>query len=102
MHEVDHEKIERAVSMILEAVGEDPRVKDCFETPKRVANMYEEMFAGLHKDPKEYFKTVFHENYNEVVIVKDITFHSMCEHHLVPFLVKHTLLTYRETVSLLV
>lgn len=85
MHEVDHEKIEQAVTMILEAVGENPRREGLLETPKRVANMYTEMFAGLHKDPKEYFKTVFHENHNEVVLVKDITFHSMCEHHLVPF-----------------
>jgi len=85
MHEVDFEKIEKAVTMILEAVGENPNREGLLDTPKRVAKMYAEMFEGLHKDPKEYFETVFHENHDEVVLVKDITFHSMCEHHLVPF-----------------
>lgn len=85
MHEVDFEKIEKAVTMILEAVGENPNREGLLDTPKRVAKMYAEMFEGLHKNPKEYFETVFHENHDEVVLVKDITFHSMCEHHLVPF-----------------
>jgi len=85
MHEVDYGKIEKAVTMILEAIGENPEREGLLDTPKRVAKMYGEMFEGLHKDPKEYFKTVFHEDYDEVVIVKDISFHSMCEHHLVPF-----------------
>lgn len=85
MHEIDHKKIEQAITMILEAVGEDPTREGLIETPKRVAKMYAEMFEGLHQDPKEYFKTVFHEDHNEVVLVKDIPFHSMCEHHLVPF-----------------
>ena len=71
--------------MILEAVGEDPEREGLVDTPKRVAKMYAEMFEGLHKDPKDYFKTVFNENHDEVVLVKDIRFHSMCEHHLVPF-----------------
>lgn len=85
MKEIDYEKIEQAVTMILEAVGEDTSREGLVETPKRVAKMYAEVFEGLHKDPKEYFKTVFHENHEEVVLVKDIPFHSMCEHHLVPF-----------------
>lgn len=85
MHEVDHGKIEKAVTMILEAVGENPNREGLVETPKRVAKMYAEMFEGIHKDPKDYFETVFHENHDEVVLVKDIAFHSMCEHHLVPF-----------------
>lgn len=85
MHEVDHEKIEKAVTMILEAVGENPDREGLIETPKRVAKMYAEMFEGIHKDPKDYFETVFHENHDELVLVKDIAFHSMCEHHLVPF-----------------
>ena len=59
MHEVDYEKIEKAVTMILEAIGEDPNREGLIDTPKRVAKMYAEMFEGLHKDPKEYFKTVF-------------------------------------------
>jgi len=85
MNVVDYEKIEKAVSMILEAVGEDPEREGLIDTPKRVAKMYAEVFEGLNKDPKDYFKTVFHENHDEVVLVKDIPFYSMCEHHLVPF-----------------
>lgn len=85
MHEVDYGKIEQAVTMILEAIGENPDREGLVETPARVAKMYAEMFEGLHKDPRDYFKTVFNENYDEVVLVKDIAFHSMCEHHLVPF-----------------
>ena len=85
MHEIDYRKIEHAVTMILEAVGEDPEREGLVETPKRVAKMYAEMFEGLHKDPRDYFQTVFNENHDEVVLVKDIGFHSMCEHHLVPF-----------------
>src|SRR5690606_5271304 len=85
MKEVDLGKIEKAVSMILEAIGEDTEREGLLDTPKRVAKMYAEVFEGLHKDPKQYFETVFHENHDEVVLVKDIPFHSMCEHHLVPF-----------------
>lgn len=83
--QVDLEKIEKAVSMILEAVGENPEREGLLDTPKRVAKMYAEVFAGLHEDPKEYFQTVFHEGHEELVLVKDIPFYSMCEHHLVPF-----------------
>lgn len=82
---VDLEKIENAVTMILEAVGEDPQREGLLDTPKRVAKMYAEMFQGLHSDPRQYFETVFHEGHDEVVLVKDIPFYSMCEHHLVPF-----------------
>ncbi|MCM3637697.1 GTP cyclohydrolase I FolE [Sporosarcina luteola] len=85
MREVDLGKIEKAVSMILEAIGEDTEREGLLDTPKRVAKMYAEVFEGLHIDPKQYFETVFHENHDEVVLVKDIPFHSMCEHHLVPF-----------------
>ncbi|PWI23409.1 GTP cyclohydrolase I FolE [Kurthia zopfii] len=83
--QVDIDKIKDAVTMILEAVGEDPTREGLIDTPKRVAKMYAEMFEGLHKDPKEYFETVFNEGHDEVVLVKDIPFFSMCEHHLVPF-----------------
>lgn len=83
--QVDIDKIQEAVKMILEAVGEDPSREGLLDTPTRVAKMYAEMFEGLHKDPKDYFETVFHEGHNEVVLVKDIPFYSMCEHHLVPF-----------------
>lgn len=82
---VDLDKIKQAVTMILEAVGEDPAREGLEDTPKRVAKMYAEMFAGLHTDAREYFETAFHEGHDEVVLVKDIPFFSMCEHHLVPF-----------------
>ncbi|PID16659.1 GTP cyclohydrolase I FolE [Sporosarcina sp. P34] len=85
MKEQDINKLEQAVTMILEAIGEDPTREGLLETPKRVAKMYQEVFEGLNKDPGEYFDTVFHENHDEVVLVKDIPFYSMCEHHLVPF-----------------
>ena len=82
---VDHEKIRQAVRMILEAVGEDPDREGLLDTPARVARMYEEIFQGLHMDPKEYFDVIFSENHEELVLVKDIPFYSTCEHHLVPF-----------------
>lgn len=85
MSNVDHAKIEAAVKMILEAVGEDPEREGLLDTPKRVARMYEEIFSGLNKDPREYFETVFGEDHEELVLVKDIPFYSVCEHHLVPF-----------------
>lgn len=85
LQHVDLEKIEKAVAMILEAVGEDIGREGIRETPKRVAKMYAEVFSGLNEDPKEFFKTVFHEGHEELVLVKDIPFYSMCEHHLVPF-----------------
>ncbi|MGM9922676.1 MAG: GTP cyclohydrolase I FolE [Bacillus sp. (in: firmicutes)] len=85
MSKINHAKIEEAIKMILEAVGEDPNREGLLETPQRVARMYEEIFSGLHQDPKEYFQTVFGEEHEELVLVKDIPFHSVCEHHLVPF-----------------
>lgn len=85
MSEVNHEQIEHAVRLILEAVGEDPNREGLLDTPKRVAKMYAEVFSGLNEDPKEHFQTVFSEDHEELVLVKDIPFYSMCEHHLVPF-----------------
>ncbi len=85
MYEVNHEKIQEAVKMILEAIGEDPEREGLLETPKRVARMYEEIFQGLQQDPKEHFQTIFGEDHEELVLVKDIPFYSTCEHHLVPF-----------------
>ena len=82
---VDHPRIERAVREILAAVGEDPDREGLLETPARVARMYAELFSGLSKDPRSHLKKVFTEKYDEVVLVKDITFCSMCEHHLLPF-----------------
>ncbi len=85
MREINLSKIEQAVRSILEAIGEDPDREGLKDTPKRVAKMYEELFWGLNKDPKEYFETIFNEEHEELVLVKDIPFYSMCEHHLVPF-----------------
>lgn len=82
---VDHERIERAVREILLAVGENPDREGLLETPARVARMYAEVFSGLHKDPSIHLQRVFTENYDEIVLVRDIEFHSMCEHHLLPF-----------------
>ncbi|WP_338451790.1 GTP cyclohydrolase I FolE [Niallia oryzisoli] len=85
MSNVNRTQIEEAVRLILEAIGEDPNREGLIDTPKRVAKMYEEVFSGLDQDPKEYFETIFGEDHEELVLVKDIPFYSMCEHHLVPF-----------------
>ncbi|HLU22637.1 GTP cyclohydrolase I FolE [Lederbergia graminis] len=85
MAEVNVAQIEEAVRMIIEAIGEDPSREGLIDTPKRVAKMYQEVFAGLRKDPADYFDTIFGEEHEELVLVKDIPFFSMCEHHLVPF-----------------
>ena len=82
---MDKEKIENAVKEILIAVGEDPNREGLLETPKRVANMYEEIFAGLTEDPKQHIKLFDEQSNDEMVIVKNIPFYSMCEHHLLPF-----------------
>jgi len=82
---VDHERIARAVREILIAVGEDPDREGLLETPARVARMYAEMFSGLHADAGIHLKKVFTETYDEVVLIRDISFCSMCEHHLLPF-----------------
>lgn len=82
---IDKNRIKNAIKEILIAIGEDPERQGLLETPDRVANMYEEIFAGIHKDPLDDVK-IFHENYHEeMVIVKDIPLYSMCEHHLLPF-----------------
>jgi GTP cyclohydrolase I len=85
---VDLPRIERAVREILAAVGEDPNREGLLETPARVARMYAEMFSGLHQNPQEHLRKLFTEKYDEVVLVKDISFCSMCEHHLLPFIGK--------------
>lgn len=85
MEQVNLQQIEHAVRLILEAIGEDPNREGLLDTPKRVAKMYAEVFSGLNEDPSEHFKTVFGEDHEELVLVKDIPFYSMCEHHLVPF-----------------
>ena len=81
----NQEEVEQAVYQLLEALGENPEREGLLDTPKRVAKMYAEMFSGLNEDPKDQFTAVFSEVHDEVVLVKDIPFYSMCEHHLVPF-----------------
>ncbi|MFY9255070.1 MAG: GTP cyclohydrolase I FolE [Fuerstiella sp.] len=83
--EVDLESIKDAVRTILQAVGEDPDRDGLLDTPRRVAKMYAEMFGGLHLDPGRHLDVTFEENYDEIVLVRDIEFTSMCEHHLLPF-----------------
>ena len=83
--EIDIETMKTAVRMILKAVGEDPDRPGLIETPRRVAKMYAEMFAGLHVDPGKHLDVTFPETYDEIVLVRDIRFNSMCEHHLLPF-----------------
>lgn len=82
---VDLPRIERAVREILAAVGEDPDREGLLETPARVARMYAELFQGLRQNPRELLRKCFTEKYDEVVLVRDISFCSMCEHHLLPF-----------------
>ena len=82
---VDKDKLMSAVRLLLEGIGEDPDREGLIETPQRVARMYEELFAGLDKDPGEHLSKQFHAPNSELVVEKDIVFYSMCEHHLLPF-----------------
>ncbi len=82
---VDIPRIEKAVREILLAVGEDPDREGLLKTPNRVARAYGELMAGLQEEPKRHLKTVFTEEYDEVVLLRNIEFHSLCEHHLLPF-----------------
>ena len=83
---VDTERIEKAVKEILLAVGEDIEREGLRGTPERVARMYSELLAGMYEDPKEHLRNVFTEKYDEVVLLRDIPFYSICEHHLMPFI----------------
>ncbi|NLK37661.1 MAG: GTP cyclohydrolase I FolE [Epulopiscium sp.] len=83
---MDKQRIEKAVREILIAIGENPDREGLLETPKRVANMYEELFSGIKKNPLEDSKVFIETGANELVIVKDIPIYSMCEHHLLPFI----------------
>ena len=85
-NKVDLPRIERAVREILAAVGEDPDREGLRETPARVARMYAELFSGLTASPAVHLQRVFEEKYDELVLVRDISFNSMCEHHLLPFM----------------
>jgi GTP cyclohydrolase IA len=85
---VDKNKIEEGVKLILEGIGEDVEREGLIGTPKRVADMYEEIFSGIGKNPSEVLGPMFDENHDEIILVKDIPFYSTCEHHLVPFVGK--------------
>ncbi len=85
---MDKKKIEKAVKDIIKAIGDDPNRPDLRETPKRVAEMFEEIFSGIKKDPKKELEVILGEKHNEIVLVKDIPTYSICEHHLLPFIGK--------------
>jgi GTP cyclohydrolase I len=83
---VDTARIERAIHEILAAMGEDPRRDGLLKTPSRVAHMYEELFSGLDEDPCHHLEVTFAAEHDEMVMVRDIPFASLCEHHMVPFM----------------
>jgi len=86
MTQIDTDRIENAVREIIEALGEDPMREGLAETPERVARFYAEVFGGIHNDPGEVIDAFFgEEHYQEIVMVREIPFYSMCEHHFVPF-----------------
>jgi GTP cyclohydrolase I len=82
---IDHEKLQQAVRLFLEAIGEDPGREGLKGTPQRVARMCDEVLMGMNVDPKKIIKVLESEDHDEIVLVKDIPFHSICEHHLLPF-----------------
>ena len=83
---VDTDRIKKAVNEILIAVGEDTEREGLKETPERVARMYVELLAGMREDPKRHVRSIFTENHDEIVLLRDIPFYSICEHHLLPFI----------------
>jgi GTP cyclohydrolase IA len=85
---MDRDKIEQGVRLILDGIGEDAGREGLAETPRRVADMYEEIFSGLGRDPAEHFCVTFNERHQEMVLIRDIPLYSVCEHHLLPFLGK--------------
>ncbi len=85
-NKVDTERIEKAVREILLAVGEDINREGLKRTPERVGRMYTELLGGMHEDPKDHLRSVFTENYDEIVLLRDIPFYSICEHHMMPFI----------------
>ena len=82
---MDKKKIERAVKDILEAIGEDPKRKDLLDTPRRVAEMYEEIFSGIKQHPEKELEVVLDQKHEEIILLKGIPLQSLCEHHLLPF-----------------
>ena len=82
---MDKKKIEQAIRQILEAIGEDPKRKDLIGTPRRVAEMYEEIFFGIGKDPRKELEVILDQKHDEIILLKNIPIFSICEHHLAPF-----------------
>ncbi len=85
---MDKKKIEKAIRMILEAIGEDADRQDLQETPRRVAEMYDEIFSGIKQDPKKAIEIILEHKHDEIVLLKGIPLYSVCEHHLIPFVGK--------------
>ncbi len=83
---MDYKKIEAAVRDILEAIGENPRKKDLLETPRRVAQMYEEIFSGIKQNPEKELEVILDQKHHEIILLRGIPLYSVCEHHLLPFL----------------
>ena len=82
---INQEKIRLAMEMMIEAIGEDGEREGLLDTPKRVAKMFAEIFSGIEEDPRVHLQTIFNTDHDEMVLVKDISFYSMCEHHFLPF-----------------
>ena len=82
---MDHEKIKKGVSLILEGIGEDPGREGLKQTPERVSEFYSEFFSGVNEDPQKNIRIFTMQNHDEMIILRDISFVSMCEHHLLPF-----------------
>ena len=82
---VDQEKVKQAISLLLEGIGEDPAREGLVDTPARIARMYEEILSGMEEDPKVHLSRTFSSANTGIVLEKDITFYSMCEHHMMPF-----------------
>ena len=85
---MDKKKIEKAIREILAAIGEDPKRKDLQDTPRRVAEMYEEIFSGIHQDPRKELEVILDQKHDEIILLKGIPLYSICEHHLLPFVGK--------------
>jgi len=83
---VDKKRIEKAVKSILEAIGEDPKRRDLQDTPRRVAEMYAEIFAGIRQDPRKELEVILDQKHEEIILLKNVPLYSICEHHLIPFL----------------
>ena len=83
---MDKKRIEQAIRDILLAIGRDPQQKDLRDTPKRVAEMYEEIFMGINEDPEKHLEVILDQKHDEIILLKNISLYSVCEHHLIPFI----------------